>query len=75
MKDGLKKVYQVISADFGKGSVLNYDYVQVFGRGMYQSYPQRYEEILKGMTETSGLGFYKELIVCSMEYTYMPPSM
>jgi hypothetical protein len=42
---------------------------------MYQSYPQRYEEILKGMTETSGLGFYKELIACSMEYTYMPPSM
>ena len=75
MKGGLKNVYQVISADFGKGSVLNYDHVQVFGRGMYQSYPQRYEEILKGMTETSGLGFYKELTVCSMEYTYMPPSM
>jgi hypothetical protein len=75
MKCGLKKVYPVISADFGKGSVLNYDYVRVFGRGMYQSYPQRYEEILKGMTETSGLGFYKALIVCSMEYTYMPLSM
>ncbi len=42
---------------------------------MYQSYPQRYEEILKGMTETLGLGFYKELIVCSMGYTYMSPSM
>ena len=75
MKDDLNEIYNIISADFGKMPGSGYDDMLRTGRWMYQSYPQRYKEILKGMAETSGLGLDKELIVCSMEYTYMPPSM
>jgi hypothetical protein len=71
MKDDLNEMYDIISADFGKKPGINYDGLLKVGRSIYQSCPQRYKEILGGIAETSGLGLDKELIIDSIEYSYL----
>jgi hypothetical protein len=71
MKKDLSEIYDIISADFGKKPGVNYDGLLKVGRSIYKSCPQRYKEILSGIAETSGLGLDKELIIDSIEYSYL----
>ncbi len=71
MKKDLNEIYEYISVDFGKKPGVNYDGFLKLGRTYYNSYPQRYREILNGIGETSGLGLDKELIINSMEGAYL----
>jgi hypothetical protein len=71
MKNDLNEMYDNISADFGKKPGANYDGFLKVGRAYYNSYPQRYREVLNGIGETSGLGLDKELIINSIELNYL----
>jgi hypothetical protein len=54
MKNDLNEMYDNISADFGKKPGANYEGFLKVGREYYNSYPQRYREVLNGIGETSG---------------------
>jgi hypothetical protein len=66
-KADLKTIYDVISGDFGKTSDLTYDNFLEYGRLLFQYYPERYKQMLYGMSETSGLDMDKILIVSVTE--------
>ena len=44
------------------------DELDTIARAVFQRYPQRYKEILRGMAETSGLGLDKILLVNALEW-------
>jgi hypothetical protein len=71
VKKDLNEIYDIMSADFGKKPGINYDGLLKRARSVYQSYPQRYREILRGIAETSGLGLDKALIINSIEGAYL----
>jgi hypothetical protein len=71
MKKELNEIYNQMNGDFGKIEGITYDSMLKKGRMLFEYYPQKYKEIVFGISETSGLGLDKQLIVNAKEY-YIP---
>lgn len=63
LKNELNEFYVNMSTNFGKDPRFTYDAILQTARSDFRFYPQRYKEIIYGLTETSGMGFDKQLIV------------
>lgn len=63
LKNELNEFYINMSTNFGKDPRFTYDAILQTARSDFRFYPQRYKEIIYGLTETSGMGFDKQLIV------------
>ncbi|MBN2169163.1 MAG: hypothetical protein JW738_07955 [Actinobacteria bacterium] len=71
LKSDLTKIYEKISGDFGKVDGVSYEELLEIGNVIYDKYPQRYQEIVEGIADSSGLGMDKAKILNAQEaYVY-----
>lgn len=54
-KDDLNAIYDSISGDYGKRSYLDYENLSECGQTVFTSSPERYRQMIYGISETSGL--------------------
>jgi hypothetical protein len=71
-KDDLKAMHTTIGEVFlnnpDEKRRMTQDELNTIARAVFDRYPQRYKEILRGMAETSGLGLDKVLLVNALEW-------
>jgi len=68
LKDDLKTIHQTIGEVFLKKQKMSEDDLAKIAQAIFDRYPQRYKEILYGISETSGLGQDKVILINAIEW-------
>lgn len=70
-KKQLQEIYSLISTHFAETSSFAYAQILLKAKAIYDSYPKKYQEIILGMSETSGLDLNKLIIINAEEAIYI----
>jgi hypothetical protein len=71
LADQLNRMYEEMSADFGKLPGVSYQGMLEIGKWMYDSSPRDLQDLIAGAAETSGLGLEKQMMLNAVEF-YTP---
>jgi hypothetical protein len=66
LKDTLNSAYNLLIATCG--SSFTHDRMKQIGYNVYNRYPRQYQDVIKGMAETSGLGLDNQIILNALEW-------
>jgi hypothetical protein len=71
LADQLNRMYDEMSADFGKLPGVSYEGMLQIGKWMYDGSPRDLQDLIAGAAETSGLGLEKQMMLNAVEF-YTP---